>query len=445
MDSANKTHRTSGHVFISYARNDGVGKEWAIRIQARLEGLGIPAWRDETDIEPAGVWPTEIATAIDNANALLCVLSNGVGESHWMAEEADYARTQGTPIIPLRVEANVEPLFGIRTLQCIDFTGADDDPWGRLVEWLDSSYRSPRRRIEVAYLQDLLYRHELEKVEKIYTPLPAEQVRHLSLARVLPESCMPVEFELLRALVDTRQGAEKQPFDDVLDALRQAPRLAVLGEPGAGKTFALRRIAAEQARQALEQPDVPVPIFVPLKEWIDANVPLHNFIAEHSGKLERHWSALLEEQRVYLLLDGLNELPTAQRKNKMQAIRELVNDKRLPVVVASCRRDDFVDELRLDLDTLDIRPLDPPRIHAFITRYLTVLDPQQGAERGETLFWHLAGGKGVQDAWRAWQAANGTFEQFWSVEDAEKDIPKIFEKIDWLQDFARRWAGIPVG
>ncbi len=427
------SHPSADHLFISYVRND-TGKEWAVRIQNRLTDKGLPCWRDETDIETGQKWPEQIPSAINKASALILIVSKGLNQSHWVKEEIVQAIELGLPIIPLLVEADIEPLPGTRTFQSIDFTDTADNPWVQLLDRLDGKQNTPPRRVEIAYLQDLLFRQELVKVAKIYTPLSGEQRQHIALSKVLPESCMPVEFELLHSHSEMQQtGFEKRTFYDVLDALRQAPRLALLGEPGAGKTFSLKRIAAEQAQTALKQVTAPIPLFVPLKQWIDHTCSLDNFIAAQSGKLEQLWPTLLQEKRLCLLLDGLNELPTRQRKEKMRAIRQLVNDQRLPVVAVSCRRDDFVDDLNLALDTLDIRPLDPLRIHTFIIRYMGLLDPQKGREAGEALFWRLAGQK-LHDVWKTWASAGATFKQFWSVGDLKEELPEVYKVTSWSQD-----------
>ena len=45
-------------------------------------------------------------------------------------------------------------------------------------------------------------------------------------------------------------------------------RLAVLGEPGAGKSFSLERIACEAARRALRDPAAPVPLLLRLADLL---------------------------------------------------------------------------------------------------------------------------------------------------------------------------------
>ena len=80
----------------------------------------------------------------------------------------------------------------------------------------------------------------------------------------------------------------------------------------------------------------------------------------------------------------------------------------------SCRERDFVGDLKLDMDTLTIEPLDPPRIHLFIRRYLDVIDPVHADERTDAFFWRLASGddgraaEQAQDAWHRVSTGTGS-------------------------------------
>lgn len=74
--------------------------------------------------------------------------------------------------------------------------------------------------------------------------------------------------------------------------------------------------------------------------------------------------------------------PTAHRAEKASQVRNLLEDNRELGAVVTCRELDYVGELRLDLDTLTIQPLDPPRILDFVTRYLEAWYPDHGRERG---------------------------------------------------------------
>jgi formylglycine-generating enzyme required for sulfatase activity len=434
---------TNSHVFISYCRDAGPSQQWAVRLQQQLEARGYPCWRDETDVEAGRPWPKAIEQALLAADTVLCVIAASVHDSAWVEEELSVALREGKPIIPVVVEAGVDAPFGINRIQPVDFAGGQDRPLEALLARLGdvgSTSVGPRRRVEIAYLQDLLHRQGLADVEALYTALAGDKQTVPGLKRLLDERRMDMAYDLVRArFAADLEAVPSHPdtFDDVLDALRTAPRLAVLGEPGAGKTFSLRRIAAEQARVALVDPAAPIPLLVALKEWIpaDTSLPtLEDFITRHLSRIGPCWRSLLEEQRATLLLDGLNELPTAHRDEAIPQIHALLADRRLPVVVVSCRRNDYRQDLQLELDTLTIRPLSPVRVHAFCHRYLNAT--LSGEAAGEDLFWHLAGGDEVRDAWQAWQAAGAGFEQFWEVKDLKQELPEVYAETTGKQDAA---------
>ena len=74
----------------------------------------------------------------------------------------------------------------------------------------------------------------------------------------------------------------------MLDVYRDLPqrrvrRLAVLGEPGAGKSFSLERFACDFARGALGNAAAPVPLLVRLGSWTPERDSLETFIAQQLG------------------------------------------------------------------------------------------------------------------------------------------------------------------
>jgi hypothetical protein len=422
MDAPNPSRQPppSPHVFISYARDGAAGDDWAARIQQRLQGLGIPCWRD-TGVEPDQAWSDRIPAAIEAAGVLVCVVSRATRDRDWVHRELTFALARRKPILPVLVDPEAELPFEVCNQPPLDL--ADPDAWGRLERRCGDLLGlgvAPGRQAETAYLHRLLIEHELGQVERLYTPLPGERRNFEGLARILRQALIPVTLRLERCddrqvdgnecaadRADTPAQIRGEHFDDALEALGASPRLVVLGEPGAGKTFSLWRLAARLARAALDGPSPsdprppPIPILIPLGDWIAPDEPLETFIRRQLGDLGELLDVLRAKGRLALLLDGLNELPTAQRADKAEQIRRLAADPRLARVVATCRERDFVGELRLDLDRLTIQPLDPPRVHRFLRAYLGALDPAHGTDRADALFWHLARGDEVRELYQA--------------------------------------------
>jgi Domain of unknown function (DUF4062)/NACHT domain len=136
--------------------------------------------------------------------------------------------------------------------------------------------------------------------------------------------------------------------DQVAAAFRRLPtaRMVVLGPPGAGKTGLLILLTLG----LLEEPraDDPVPVLLSLSSWDPEEEP---FLAWAARRLAEDYPALttpeafgtgalaelLEERRVLLLLDGLDEMPETRWPD---AIGQLNRLRHLPAVVA-CRREEY--------------------------------------------------------------------------------------------------------
>src|SRR5262249_29368261 len=154
-----------------------------------------------------------------------------------------------------------------------------------------------------------------------------------------------------------------------------------------------------------------------LGQWTAAGQDLAAFIASQLGDLGEYLEALLAEKRAALLLDGLNELPASQHRVKYPEVKRFIEKHPGLLAVVSCRELDYT--LDLGFDRINIVPLDPARIREFTGRYL-------GSERGEDLFWRLAGGEDVQELWEVWQRAGANFDLFWTAPDIPRENPNVF-------------------
>ena len=131
-------------------------------------------------------------------------------------------------------------------------------------------------------------------------------------------------------------------------------RLVVLGQPGAGKTMLLIQLL--QGLLDRRRPGDAVPVLVSLASWRPAVEDLHTWLdrrlvidypilrARVPGRKVSYVQALLEEHRILLLLDGLDEIPKEERPDAIRKINEALSDHEHPEgLVVACRRQEYLE------------------------------------------------------------------------------------------------------
>ena len=88
-------------VFICYAMHD---KAVAEEICAALESRHIKCWIAPRDVLPGTEWAETIVDALDESRVLVLVLSSSSNNSPQVIREVGRAASNGTPIIPLRID-----------------------------------------------------------------------------------------------------------------------------------------------------------------------------------------------------------------------------------------------------------------------------------------------------------------------------------------------------
>ena len=341
-------------------------------------------------------WSRSVSEGMNNSYAVVALVDRESLGNPWMGREVQWAKSKNKRFVVALLE-DVAGDDRFETLQGFQAFALHRDYEAELSRLPGSLPRpssplegsavrmSPgRRERELDYLDGLRYL-QLLHTEK-YTPLAgASQLTKVieprSTKRVEPVVMRP-EFLHTPWSRDRERQHETRRFEDAVDELLKIRRAVLLGEPGAGKTTTLWKLARRLVDDALDDPKKPIPLLVRLGHWTKADQPLADFIAGELGELGEDWGDLVRETRAALLLDGLNEIPPDQRKDKGRQVQNLAAEQPRAMVVVTCREQDYT--IDLEFDRVAIAPLDPLRIREFVMRYL-------GDADGEALFWKLAG------------------------------------------------------
>jgi formylglycine-generating enzyme required for sulfatase activity/pimeloyl-ACP methyl ester carboxylesterase len=263
-----------------------------------------------------------------------------------------------------------------------------------------------QRDLELAYLARLQEEERLnqERQTKLYTPLSGQAYKRRS------QVCAAYERR------SAREGGAfaPKPVKNAIEEIQEMKQAALLGEPGSGKTTTLWLLAVNLLAAARQHSSAPIPLLIRLGRWTDAQQSLTAFIASQLGELGAHLDTLLNEKRVALLLDGLNELPVSQRESKYKQVETLIKDNKDLLAVVSCRQLDYT--IKLEFDTINILPLDALRIREFVTRDLD-------KEQGEQMFWTLAGEETQQTYQNFMQEFSGKLEDTETTFWLEPELP----------------------
>ena len=153
--------------------------------------------------------------------------------------------------------------------------------------------------------------------------------------------------------------------------------LILLGDPGSGKSYTLRRVAVDLANWEKNRPDPKVVVFVPLSRYTSefAGTPgtagsVRQLISESVLRLDKllpaELSRLMGEERLIVIFDGMDEMPRGIYSDRVRRLSSYArfNSGRVKTVF-SCRINDFAPEF------LHRQMVLLPFDHANVTDYLS--------------------------------------------------------------------------
>lgn len=165
----------------------------------------------------------------------------------------------------------------------------------------------------------------------------------------------------------------------IVDVFDQAGgELLILGEPGAGKTIKLLQLAEQLIARAEADDSHPIPVVFDLASWAEARKSLAEWLVEELTEgvyrfPEKFSQALVDNDQLLLLLDGLDEVSSEHRADCARAINKYYasREEHIVQIVVCCRKDEYTslekEEHALNLTgAVILQPLTPQQIGDYL-------------------------------------------------------------------------------
>jgi len=165
-----------------------------------------------------------------------------------------------------------------------------------------------------------------------------------------------------------------------LTAVSSYPKLMVLGKPGAGKTTFLKYLAIQCIYNNFKENLVP--IFIPLKQLSETHSQgiLADYLVQHfarHGITDIQTWKLINDGRMLLLLDGLDEVIEEDSSRVVSLVEEFSKQYYTNQLVVTCRiaAREYIFEQFVEVEVADF---DEQQITEFSTKWFQAKDPIKG-------------------------------------------------------------------
>jgi HEAT repeat protein len=367
------------HIFLSYRSTE---VDFALRLAADLKNAGVNLWMDRLDIKPGDDWVNALQKAVTDSAAIVAVVSPEYVQSKYCKRELSRADRIGRPIFPvlLRPVPDVDWPMEIERSQYIDFSDWQDEQvyqtqLNALVQTLKqkaSAQVKPIPDAETRYLTSLIARLESHKGVLEFVELSG--VAGTLSSDEEPIRPKPLQVDLAGGggsftLLKEQPQPGREPLHSITQAVERYPRFVLIGPAGAGKTTVVQRLALQIARaRQVKKRTTPMPLLINLAAWQEGQ-SLAEFL-KSNWPFDSDPVELLSKGRIFLFLDGLNEMGAAGSQNT-KLLREWLDDENAPQrIVVTCRTTDYTGDLTLSVPTIVAEAMDEKRIRHFVINYL---------------------------------------------------------------------------
>ena len=199
---------------------------------------------------------------------------------------------------------------------------------------------------------------------------------------------------------------ERQAPLPAVEVLNKHKKIVLLGDPGSGKSSLVKHILADLAKSELEKRSLLIPeargllpVFISLRELVPAlfkaedDLPdkisgarqrqkvLANLVVDRSihtmgfnedTEIYNLVHQAFQDQNVFLVLDGLDEVPSKLQELARETASAIVNEYELPRVIVTCRIRSYTgDNVFKNVQTFTLASLSNELIISFIEKWYT--------------------------------------------------------------------------
>ena len=147
--------------------------------------------------------------------------------------------------------------------------------------------------------------------------------------------------------------------------------LLILGEPGSGKTTMLLELARDLIARSEKDINEPIPVIFNLSTWIDSKKSINEWLMDQLNNIYKIPSKIalqwIENDELLILLDGLDEIPSAHQNECIKKVNEFRREHFMPLVVCSRASDYESLDVKLELQcAILLLPLTPQQVNDYL-------------------------------------------------------------------------------
>ncbi|NNB86078.1 NACHT domain-containing protein [Corallococcus exiguus] len=371
----------SGRIKLAYDRKIEIGAKWEPDVHLHLESADlILVLVSQGFLASNYCWDIELKRALERHElGQARVLPIFIEPCHW--QDASFAHLQGLPSHGKALtEGPLEQGYAKVVQELATLIQGWELPAG-------PNPAAPGGFERDRYLRSLLARLEQLEDENLFSPdAYIELSKDITTPAVDPHPDfegdeahqVPAFARHLRRLI----RRTRRSLIQLLSEPRTGRVLALLGEPGAGKSILMRRLARDLVQAALKNPQAPLPLYFSLGTYTQsragAPLPVEEFIQKFLANgpaperaLMPHVQESLATGRLILLFDGMDEMPRADFSARVAALRDFMQRQTLCRILVSCRTHDFP-RSQLKVHQVRLSPLSPRQARTFLRRVLKV-------------------------------------------------------------------------